>query len=91
MPHIDKGALVERALAAELSMAARDRIENEARIREQVEVAPRRGCDSCGDPYAAVNPDGRCDLCEREAWIPAARRKLGVDEIFDQSNETEEQ
>lgn len=81
-PHLDKGEIVTRALAAELSLSARDRAENEARIREQVEPdAPRRGCQRCGDPYAAINADGTCDLCEKDAKLDGARDKLDAEEL----------
>lgn len=81
-PHVDRSAAAERKYAAEQSAAARDRAENEARIREQVEGAPRRGCQRCGDPYAAINLDGRCDLCERDAWLDGVRDKLSPEEIY---------
>lgn len=80
MPHLDRADRVTRSMAAEL--AERDRDENEARIREQLEGDPRRGCQSCGDPYAAINADGKCDLCERDAWVEAARDKLSPEELY---------
>lgn len=82
MPHLDEGARVTRILAAELSSAARDRAENGARIREQVETDPRRGCQRCGDPFAAINLDGKCDLCERDAMLDGVRDKLGPEELY---------
>ena len=88
-PHLDPTTAAERKYAAEQAAAARDRAENEARIREQVECAPRRGCQRCGDPYAAINADGRCDLCEAEAWVPAAKAKLSPEELYP-VNEQEE-
>lgn len=96
MPHLDEHERIERAHVSELSQGARakaDRAENEARIREQIEGAPRRGCKRCGDPYAAINLDGRCDLCERDAQFDGARDKLGPEELypehFPDSNENE--
>ena len=90
-PHLDPGPRAERKYAAEQAAAARDAAENAARIREQVEGAPRRGCQACGDPYAAINADGCCDLCEAEAWVPAAKAKLSSEELYYEStNEQEE-
>lgn len=82
MAHLDPAERVTRGYVAEQSAAARDRAENEARIREQVEGAPNRGCKSCGDPYAAINADGKCDLCERDAWLDWAKEKLSPEEIY---------
>lgn len=81
-PHLDPAIAAQRKYVAEQSAAARDRAENEARIREQIEGAPRRGCQRCGDPYAAINFDGRCDLCERDAQLDGARDKLGPEELY---------
>lgn len=85
MPHLDQHERIERAHVAELSRGARakaDRAENAARIREQVGATFRRGCPSCGDPYAAINADGCCDLCERAIGLDAARAKLGPEELY---------
>ena len=82
MPHLDLTDTVARKYVAEQSTAARDAAENEARIREQVEGAPRRGCQRCGDPYAAINADGRCDLCNRDAQFDGDREKLSDEELY---------
>jgi hypothetical protein len=81
-PHLDPGERIVREYVAEQSATARDRAENELRIREQVEGAPRRGCERCGDPYAAINPDGRCDLCGQDAKLDSAREKLSDEELY---------
>ncbi len=39
-PHLDAGERVMRRVAAEESQAARDRVENAGRIREQIEPDP---------------------------------------------------
>lgn len=77
---------LRRALTAEADAA-----ENEARIRERVEGAPQRGCPHCGDPHAAINADGKCDLCEGDVWMDAAREKLSPEELHPEStNEPKE-
>lgn len=78
MPHLDHTERVERSLAAELSDEARDRMENEARIRERIEAEPPQGCDGCGNPYATL---GLCGLCENGGWIGWAKEKLADDEL----------
>lgn len=82
MPHLDYTARTERSLAAELSDEARDRMENEARIRERLEADPPRRCDGCGNPFSALNADGNCHLCVRDKWINWANEKLSDDEIY---------
>jgi hypothetical protein len=74
MPHLDEHERIQRAHAAELSRGsrvARDRAENDARIREQIER----------DAPACVTD---ADLAEQrrtefEEW---AREKLSPEEIY---------
>lgn len=85
MPHLDAARRVERKMAAEL---ARDRAANAATIREQIEAAPRGGCQRCGDPYAAIRANGECDLCGRDSHFDADRDKLSPEELY-YSSQTE--
>lgn len=90
MPHLDPHERILRGYVGEQSREARiaaDRAENAARIREQVEVdpPPGAGCKRCGDPYvrtSALNENGECDLCVRDAWVNSAKEKLGPEELY---------
>lgn len=51
--------------------------------RLELDAPIGRGCQRCGDPYAAINADGTCDLCEQDAKLDGgARDKLGPEELY---------
>lgn len=92
-PHLDKGEIVTRAVAAELSLAARDREANEARIRETladgsagVGGKPKSvHCGICGSPFGdRTKPRNACSVCEHEdkQIPPGTRDKLGPEELY---------
>lgn len=73
-PHLDRGERVTRAEAADLSRKAKieaDRIENDARIREQIER----------DVPAHVTAEDEADR-RRAEWEEWAREKLGPEELY---------
>lgn len=93
-PHLDKGELVTRAVAAELSRKARieaDQAENSASIREQLAAGTAgvgrkpKGihCRRCGSPFGERDKDNLCDVCRKEMkQVPdGTRDKLGPEEL----------
>lgn len=95
-PHLDKGELVTRAVAAELALKARidaDRKTNGDSIREQIEDGsagvggkPKSvHCGICGSPFGDRTQDrNACADCRREAKQvpPGTRDKLGPEELY---------
>lgn len=93
-PHLDSAELVTRAMAAEESRKARaerDRVKNEARIRDQIEsgeagVGGRHKsvhCGICGSPFGdRTKPRNACAECIRRDWEEGVRDKLSPEELY---------